>query len=89
MGRPLSGDTLRPPWESGLRLSATDTGIDPAPRRSGPRWRQFLSAQAHGIIACDFFANLAMALGARLEALRFFICSGQACRLHGRFGYKA
>ena len=31
-------------------------GIDPAPRRSGPTWRQFLSAQAHGIIACDFFA---------------------------------
>jgi putative transposase len=30
-------------------------GIDPAPRRSGPAWRQFLSAQAHGIVACDFF----------------------------------
>jgi putative transposase len=30
-------------------------GIAPAPRRSGPTWRQFLSAQAHGIIACDFF----------------------------------
>jgi putative transposase len=30
-------------------------GIEPAPRRSGPTWRQFLSAQAHGIIACDFF----------------------------------
>lgn len=30
-------------------------GIDPAPRRSGPTWRQFLSAHAHGIIACDFF----------------------------------
>ena len=34
----------------------TAAGIDPAPRRSGPTWRQFLSAQAHGIIACDFFA---------------------------------
>jgi len=30
-------------------------GVDPAPRRSGSTWRQFLSAQAHGIIACDFF----------------------------------
>ncbi|MDX6433294.1 MAG: putative transposase [Streptosporangiaceae bacterium] len=30
-------------------------GIDPAPRRSGPTWRQFLSAQAHAMIACDFF----------------------------------
>ncbi|MFD1933393.1 helix-turn-helix domain-containing protein [Nonomuraea mangrovi] len=29
-------------------------GIDPAPRRAGPTWRQFLSAQAHAIIACDF-----------------------------------
>jgi hypothetical protein len=30
-------------------------GIDPAPRRSGPTWRQFLSAQSHAVIACDFF----------------------------------
>jgi putative transposase len=29
-------------------------GIDPAPRRAGPSWRQFLAAQAHAIIACDF-----------------------------------
>ncbi|WP_406416531.1 integrase core domain-containing protein [Streptomyces sp. NBC_00842] len=29
-------------------------GIDPAPQRSGPTWRQFLTAQAHGIIAADF-----------------------------------
>jgi putative transposase len=29
-------------------------GIDPAPRRAGPTWREFLAAQAHAIIACDF-----------------------------------
>src|SRR4051794_8313868 len=29
-------------------------GIDPAPRRSGPTWRQFLAAQAHAILAVDF-----------------------------------
>jgi putative transposase len=29
-------------------------GIDPAPRRSGPTWRQFLHVQAAGILAVDF-----------------------------------
>ncbi len=29
-------------------------GIDPAPRRSGLSWREFLNRQAAGIIACDF-----------------------------------
>jgi transposase len=29
-------------------------GIDPAPRRSGPTWKQFLSTQAKGIMAVDF-----------------------------------
>ena len=29
-------------------------GIDPAPRRAGPTWRQFLHAQAAGIGAVDF-----------------------------------
>src|SRR5512133_4010359 len=31
-----------------------DAGLDPAPRRDGPTWRQFLSAQAHAILAVDF-----------------------------------
>jgi putative transposase len=30
-------------------------GIDPAPHRAGLTWRQFLSAQAEGILAVDFF----------------------------------
>jgi putative transposase len=29
-------------------------GIDPAPRRSGPTWRQFLQDRAAGILAVDF-----------------------------------
>jgi putative transposase len=29
-------------------------GIDPAPLRSGSTWRQFLTAQAHAILAVDF-----------------------------------
>ena len=30
-------------------------GLTPAPRRDGPTWREFLRAQADGIVACDFF----------------------------------
>ena len=30
-------------------------GIDPAPRRTGPTWTQFLSAHAKTMLACDFF----------------------------------
>ena len=30
-------------------------GLSPAPRRQGPTWTQFLSAQAKGIVATDFF----------------------------------
>jgi putative transposase len=30
-------------------------GVDPAPHRNGPTWRQFLAGQAHGILATDFF----------------------------------
>lgn len=31
-----------------------DAGIDPAPRRSGPTWRQFLTTQAKAVLAVDF-----------------------------------
>jgi putative transposase len=46
----------------GIRVSATAirallrrSGLGPAPRRSGPTWREFLAAQAEGILATDFF----------------------------------
>jgi len=46
----------------GLRVSATTVkkvllgaGLDPAPRRDGPGWSEFLRSQAEGILACDFF----------------------------------
>jgi hypothetical protein len=45
-------------------------GIDPAPRSCGPTWKQFLTAQAHGIITVDFF-HLDTALGNRLYGLAF------------------
>jgi putative transposase len=31
-----------------------DAGIGPAPRRSGPTWRQFLTSQAQAVLAVDF-----------------------------------
>src|SRR5450432_1416560 len=37
-------------WET-LRKA----GIDPAPRRNGSAWSQFLRSQAEAILACDFF----------------------------------
>ena len=45
-------------------------GIDPAPLRSGPGWRQFLHAQAAGIIAVDFL-HVDTALLKRLYVLVF------------------
>jgi putative transposase len=46
LGHPVGSTTV---WEI-----LTAAGIDPAPRRGGPTWREFLTAQAEGIIACDF-----------------------------------
>jgi transposase len=34
-----------------------DAGINPAPRPTGPTWKQFLTAQARGILAADFRAR--------------------------------
>jgi putative transposase len=46
----------------GIRLAPSSVwailrrrGVDPAPRRSGPSWTEFVRAQAKGIVACDFF----------------------------------
>jgi putative transposase len=43
-------------------------GIDPAPLRSGPTWRQFLTAQARGILPVDF-ANVDTVFLRRLYVL--------------------
>jgi transposase InsO family protein len=53
----------------GIRISATTVrtillrhGLDPAPRRAGPTWTEFLRSQAAGILACDFFTVETVAL---------------------------
>ncbi|MER6817634.1 hypothetical protein ABT299_51010 [Spirillospora sp. NPDC000708] len=46
-------------------------GIDPAPRRAGSTWRQFMTAQARAIIACDFLVVETVLLK-RVYVLVFF-----------------
>lgn len=40
---------------STIRSILLKEGLGPAPRRNGPTWREFIRAQAQGIVACDFF----------------------------------
>ena len=47
VGHPVSATTVR--------TILLRHGLDPAPRRSGPTWTEFLRSQASGILACDFF----------------------------------
>jgi putative transposase len=50
----LAGAGIRVP-PSTVRDILKRAGVDPAPRRNGPAWGQFLKAQAEGIWACDLF----------------------------------
>jgi putative transposase len=46
LGHPIAASTV---WQI-----LHDAGTGPAPRRTGPTWKQFLTAQARGILAADF-----------------------------------
>jgi len=61
------GVTIAP---STVREILHAAGIDPAPRRSGPSWRQFLHARAAGIVAVDFL-HVDTVLLRRLHVLVF------------------
>jgi putative transposase len=46
LGHPIAASTI---WQI-----LHDAGIDPAPRRTGPTWKQFPTTQARGILAAHF-----------------------------------
>jgi putative transposase len=46
LGHPIAASTV---WQI-----LHDAGIEPAPRRTGPAWKQFLTAPARSIMAADF-----------------------------------
>jgi transposase len=56
LGHPIAASTV---WQI-----LHDAGIGPAPRRTGPTWKQFLTAQARGILAVDFSTWIPCCCGA-------------------------
>jgi putative transposase len=78
----IAGELLK----LGLRVSPSTirrillaAGSGPAPRRSGPSWRQFLRQQAASMLACDFFTVETLSL--RRFYVLFFIELGSR-RVH-------
>ena len=69
LGHPIAAPTV---WQI-LRAA----GIDPAPRRAGPTWKQFLTAQARGILAVDF-VHVDTVLLRRIYALIVIVSDGIA-----------
>jgi len=73
----------------GVRISAScvrrilrGAHLGPVPRRSGPSWTTFLTAQAAGVLACDFFTVDTITLR-RLYALFFIEVGSRRVHLAG------
>lgn len=67
-------------------LIVKKAGLDPAPRRAGPTWSEFLPAQASGILACDYF-HCGTVLLERLYCLVVMEISTRRGHLLGVTGY--
>jgi putative transposase len=81
----IAGELLK----LGLRVSPSTVrrlllaaGLEPAPRRSGPSWREFLHQQAATTLACDFFTVETISLR-RVYALFFIEVGSRRAHLAG------